>query len=268
MTEHSFERDRTKRQGCSVCLDRWPQTEVIAKIFVCTVCSAYAHTQCMPMAATCLPCGEHSPTTPNINHLQGGSVFVKVLQAEDLITTVAGTAVFGTAALVDSQHQAEEPPPVLESAVATVGDGHRCAWTQGAGDVGIDVDNDDSLEIVTLPATDGTGGNTVDADADADIDAWPTLRLELKRRAMLRLFDSAVASCEVSIVPLIAHPNTVAERWFGLTDVATGEACGRLQLQLLFVPAPPAQLTPTNPAPAAPATAATAEPGACRRSPR
>jgi hypothetical protein len=136
-------------------------------------------------------------------------VFVKVLQADDLITTAAGTGLFGTAALIsppdDSQQQAE--PPVLESAVATVGEEHRCTWTKGTDDAGIDVDNDDSLEILTLPAA---GGNSTDADTDAgvdtDADAWPTLRLELKRRALLRIFDSAVAACDVSIVPLLVHP--------------------------------------------------------------
>ena len=89
-------RDRTKR-SCSLCLDTWPSAEIVTKFHSCTICGITAHTGCILLAKAC-PCGagqrDLSTGGANIrrlNRLQG-SVFIKIVQADDLITTTAGTS--------------------------------------------------------------------------------------------------------------------------------------------------------------------------------
>ena len=95
--EHTFVRDRTKR-FCSLCLDAWPSSEVVTKFHSCTTCGITAHTGCLLLAKTCpyrtiqrdMSTGG-AMDIHRLNRLQG-SVFIQIVQAEDLITTTAGTS--------------------------------------------------------------------------------------------------------------------------------------------------------------------------------
>ena len=155
----------------------------------------------------------------------------------------------------DKVATSNDPSVYLESHVAVVDESDRCIWNQGA-DGFIDVDNDDSFEIVPLRSSsiddDSSGINSnsqkysnpgisksdSNLEEDIDISSFPYLQLDVKRRMMINIFDSTIAGCEISILPLMLHPNVTTERWFALTDFTTGEMCGKILVRLLFASAP------------------------------
>ena len=155
----------------------------------------------------------------------------------------------------DNVATSNDPSVYLESHVAVVDESDRCIWNQGA-DGFIDVDNDDSFEIVPLRSSSidddssvinsssqkynnpGIGKSDSNLEEDIDIIAFPYLQLDVKRRMMINIFDSTIAGCEISILPLMLHPNVTTERWFALTDFTTGEMCGKILVRLLFASAP------------------------------
>ena len=166
---------------------------------------------------------------------------------------------FGIATLLTSRDDestdkaitSSDPPVFLESHVAVVDESDRCVWSQGTEGF-IDVDNDDSLEIVSLGRSSiddihssitnnqnnsqrGTSSSTADLGNEVDVSVFPYLQLDVKRRMMISIFDSTIAGCEISILPLMLHPNVTTERWFALTDFTTGEVCGKILVRLLFV---------------------------------
>jgi hypothetical protein len=115
--------------------------------------------------------------------------------------------------------------PVLFCSIQTVGDGD-CVWAGGAaGD--IDVSSDEFFDLQSTHRGDGL-------PRSADLSSSPSVSIEIKKRVM-RIFDSSIALCTVSLLPLLLHPGTVTERWFELCSPAGGTRCGMLLLRLLLV---------------------------------
>jgi hypothetical protein len=115
--------------------------------------------------------------------------------------------------------------PILFCCIQTVGDGD-CVWAGGAaGD--IDVSSDEYFDIQSTLRGEGL-------PHPADLSSSPSVSIEIKKRVM-RIFDSSIALCSVSLLPLLLHPGTVTERWFELSNPAGGTRCGMLLLRLLLV---------------------------------
>ena len=109
-----------------------------------------------------------------------------------------------------------------------MGDGD-CVWAGGAAG-NLDVNHDESFEVTK---TDIMNKNNSSGDA-FDVASSSYVKIEIKKRLM-RIFDSSVGYCEVSILPLLLYPGVVTERWFQLLCPSTGSRCGMLLLRLLMV---------------------------------
>ena len=119
-----------------------------------------------------------------------------------------------------------------------MGDGD-CVWAGGAAG-NLDIDNDESFEVINsdgrsrnMNVSDNMKAQNMTTDA-FDVTSSSYVKIEVKKRLM-RIFDSTVGCCEVSILPLLLYPGTVTERWFQLLCPRTGSRCGMLLLRLLLV---------------------------------
>ena len=77
--------------------------------------------------------------------------------------------------------------------------------------------------------------NSTNVHEKQDLLSFSYVSVEIRKK-MMRIFDSQVAFCEVSILPLLIHPNACVERLFCLKDTGTGAPSGMLLLKLLFRP--------------------------------
>jgi hypothetical protein len=119
-----------------------------------------------------------------------------------------------------------------------VGDGD-CVWAGGAAG-NLDIDNDESFKVMNsddrsrnMNMSDNMNAQNMTTDM-FDVTSSTYVKIEVKKRLM-RIFDSTVGCCEVSILPLLLYPGTVTERWFQLLCPRTGSRCGMLLLRLLLV---------------------------------
>ena len=98
-------------------------------------------------------------------------------------------------------------------------------WVGGADG---DFDTDTDLCIELQPSQDPS------SSPPHTLSSVPSVIVEIQKRVM-RIFDSPVARCEVSLLPLLLHPGVTAERWFEMKCERTGTRSGMLLLRLLLM---------------------------------
>ena len=126
-------------------------------------------------------------------------------------------------------------------------EGARCVWADSTRENLVINTSDDSFSL--QPTTIKTKSKTkikTDSNLSENIEknAFPYVSVEIRKK-MMRIFDSQVAFCEVSILPLLLYPNIPIERIFCLTDTGTGTPSGMISLKLLFMPMKGAIIPPS-----------------------
>ena len=126
----------------------------------------------------------------------------------------------------------------------------RCVWADStAENLAINTSDDSfSLQPTTIKTRSKTkiktDSNLSENVGKNDLFQFPYVSVEIRKK-MMRIFDSQVAFCEVSILPLLLYPNISIERIFCLTDTGTGAPSGMISLKLLFVPMKDAVIPPS-----------------------
>ena len=204
---------------CHVCQNKWVENGigVVSKHYSCTVCNVNVHTSCRFLAEHCYPCTAnkvHAVLSFEDSMLKplriSGHFSVRLLNAYDLNETLvpSGTNLYGLLTLPTEEG-------IIRTSTAIKGESD-CVWPcSGAGD------SDYMLSY---------GGQMHEASP-------LVLRIELWRSVMF-VFDSIVASTEVSLLPIMYFPGGIVERWFGIAS-PNGEKCGAVLLRIQFMPSDP-----------------------------
>ena len=215
---------------CHICQNMWEENGVgvLSKFYTCGPCGVNAHTSCRFMAERCYPCDnttKHTKMTTEDSILKPlreltGHFAIRLLNAYDLDSSQIprGTNLYGIFSIPTEEG-------VIRTSTACKGE-NDCVWPSDASG-GFDSDSDFILSYT------GHSNNLL-------------LRIELWRSVMF-VWDSLIASAEVSLLPLLYYPDNIVERWFGIT--ASGERCGAVLLRIQFIPNTPtasAFSTPTK----------------------
>ena len=231
MSSHAFEEDR-ERSSCDFCGDLWPAAELVSRFYVCAACGLSAHKGCQLMASTCEPCGSGTPRKHlrrssssssawgilNMQNKQkiaqrpvNGIVVAKILNAHD-ITETTDTSLYCILKLISTSGESE-----IRTDVA-------CPSANGDCSFKLSEAFNSSLCLEEAMWGVGEGKNEI-----------PSISLTMWRSTWFTLLDTSFASCNISLFPLLFYPNVATQRMFSIRDI-DGKVCGRLTLELSFIP--------------------------------